>query len=71
MGDGIAPGLGVGRRCGCRPTIGFSFEVQPDANGQKLTMSGQQDAKINRLFQELAWEAVTRHPLCEVKAKDK
>jgi hypothetical protein len=29
------------------------------------------DAKLNRLLQELAWEAVTRHPLSGVKAEGK
>lgn len=37
----------------------------------KTTKLGEDEEKLNRLLQELAWDAVTKHPLSGVQAEAK
>ena len=46
--------VGVDERDGVRPVL-------------KTAKLGDQEEKLNRLLQELAWDAVTHHPLSGVK----
>ena len=41
----------------------------PAPNILKESKLGDQEAPLNRLLQELAWEAVVQHPLSGVKGK--
>ncbi len=39
----------------------------PVPTALKAARLGDQEEKLNRLLQELAWEAVTQHPLSDVR----
>jgi len=42
----------------------------PVPNVLKRAKLGDQEEKLNRLLQELAWDAVTQHPLSGVRLDD-
>ena len=46
------------------------FFEKPRALAQDKALSAENAAALNRLLQELAWDAVVRHPLAGVRAAD-
>jgi hypothetical protein len=57
------------RRDPSLPAAQSSVAGAPDSRMQ--ARSGDNEEKLNRLLQELAWEAVTQHPLSGVQAEGK
>ena len=58
-------------RCKSMGWLNDCGEMDQAIGALKKANNPNWDAKLNRLLQEIAWEAVTRHPLSGVKAEAK
>ena len=69
LGHGTAPLQALVAYCNYAVIYRRSPVGLPVPNVLKQAKLGQQEEKLNRLLQDLAWEAVTQHPLSGVAAK--